>query len=468
MKYLIYPLLSLSICFGLSAVEDQNSLKVFESVIQPVFSAKCIHCHGTEKNKGKLRMHTKEDLLKGGSGAGEDMIVAGDSESSELIFRITLPKEDDEAMPPLEDEEHYNPVTSQELAVIKSWIELEASFDLMISQLEEKAKQSAIHVLENMPQKTTTNLALKTPTLPQVKPADPNLIKSLSSKGLLVMPIAQNTNAIYVNASYLGKVFDDEMIKLLHPLAEQLLWLNVARTGISDAAGPSLSKFSLLTRLHMENTNSSDAVSPHLSKLSNLKYLNLYGTKVSDASVAHLRKLSNLEKVFLWETNFTKNGASQLRKSFVDADRFDVLQSNQQKFSKLVSEVTNRHSKTVSAIEEKLAKVGAISEDKTALNEKCPVANKPAADDMFSVFEGRKIAFCCEKCKTKFNNDPASFRSKINGFQPSSDFAKIAESLKQAQLDMDNAIEAESSKPRSVSAELRSLGPEINMGWLNN
>lgn len=218
----------------------------------------------------------------------------------------------------------------------------------------------------------------------------------------------------------------------------------------------------------MENTNSSDAVSPHLSKLSNLKYLNLYGTKVSDASVAHLRKLSNLEKVFLWETNFTKNGASQLRKSFVDADRFDVLQSNQQKFSKLVSEVTNRHSKTVSAIEEKLAKVGATSEDKTALNEKCPVANKPAADDMFSVFEGRKIAFCCEKCKTKFNNDPASFRSKINGFQPSSDFTKIAESLKQAQLDMDNAIEAESSKLRSVSAELRSLGPEINMGWLNN
>ena len=31
--------------------------------------------------------------------------------------------------------------------------------------------------------------------------------------------------------------------------------------------------------------------------------------------------------------------------------------------------------------------------------------------------------------------------------QPSSDFVKIAESLKQAQLDMDNAIEAESSKP---------------------
>ena len=105
-------------------------------------------------------------------------------------------------MPPYEDDEHYNPVTNQELAVIKSWIELGASFDLMVSQLEDNAKQSAIHVLKNLPKKTTSKLALKTPTLPEVKAVDPNLIKSLSDKGLLVMPIAQNTNAIYVNASY--------------------------------------------------------------------------------------------------------------------------------------------------------------------------------------------------------------------------------------------------------------------------
>ena len=44
----------------------------------------------------------------------------GDPNGSEIIFRITLLKEDEEAMPPMEDEAHYNPVTPQELSVLKS------------------------------------------------------------------------------------------------------------------------------------------------------------------------------------------------------------------------------------------------------------------------------------------------------------------------------------------------------------
>ena len=468
MKSFIHLIIVLSIFNVLHANESQMSLKVFDRVIQPVFSARCIHCHGAEKNKGMLRMHNRDDLLRGGSGVGEDIIVAGDSEMSELIFRITLPKDDDEAMPPYEGDDHYNPVTERELEVIKSWIELGASFDLMISQLEENAKQSAIHVLQNLPKQTTSRLALKTPTLPEVKAADPNLIKSLSNKGLLVMPIAQNTNAIYVNASYTGKAFDNEMLRLLEPLAEQLLWLNLARTGITDQAGSSLSKFTLLRRLHLENTHLSDEISPHLAKLTDLEYLNLYGTKVSDASVGYLQNLKNLEKIFLWETNFTQNGAINLRKGFVNAKRYDELQANHLKHSQNVSEVTKHHSMIIKGIEEKLNEVGAISQDENAINVKCPVANKPVDKNKVSVFEGRKIAFCCDKCKDKFKNDPPSFRSKINGFEPSNDFATLTASLRQAQLAMDNAIEVESSKLRSVSTELRSIGPEINMGWLNN
>ena len=42
-----------------------------------------------------------------------------------------------------------------------------------VSQLEDNAKQSAIHVLQNLPKKTTSKLALKTPTLPEVEAADP-------------------------------------------------------------------------------------------------------------------------------------------------------------------------------------------------------------------------------------------------------------------------------------------------------
>ena len=126
--------------FKLVAEEDYLSKKVYESLIQPVFDAKCVECHGPNKNKGKLKLNTKEDLLRGGTGAGEDILIQGNADDSELIFRITLPSDDDEAMPPMEDKDHYNPVTTQELDVMKSWITLGASFNLLVSELDKKTK----------------------------------------------------------------------------------------------------------------------------------------------------------------------------------------------------------------------------------------------------------------------------------------------------------------------------------------
>ena len=93
--------------------------------------------------------------------------------------------------------------------------------------------------------------------------------------------------------------FNDEKIRLLEPIAGQILWLNLARTNISDKGISMLPKFKLLSRLHLENTNITDAATSHISKLSNLKYLNMYGTNISDTSIPHLKKLGNLKKVFL-------------------------------------------------------------------------------------------------------------------------------------------------------------------------
>ena len=52
---------------------------------------------GSAKDKGKLRMHTNETLLKGGRGVGSDIVIKGEADDSELIYRITLPKDDEEA-----------------------------------------------------------------------------------------------------------------------------------------------------------------------------------------------------------------------------------------------------------------------------------------------------------------------------------------------------------------------------------
>ena len=145
------------------------------------------------------------------------------------------------------------------------------------------------------------------------------------------MPIAQNTNALYVNASYLGKKFTDKELKLLEPLSEQLLWLNLARTSISDDSMETISKLKLLTRLHLENTSISDRSSSHLSKLSELTYLNLYGTNVSNSSVDSFKKLTKLKKIFLWKTKFTQDGVDLLKEHFANDSNYDELLKQKEK-----------------------------------------------------------------------------------------------------------------------------------------
>ena len=285
----------------LTAEENYSNKKVFESLVQPVFEAKCIECHGPNKSKGKLKLHTKEDLLKGGSGVGQDILIKGNIDDSELIYRITLPKDDDEAMPPMEDEEHYNPVSNEELSVMKAWISMGASFDLLVSDLDEKSKKYALHVFKNMPKKLLSKSLALQPKLPVVPPADPDSLVKIRQAGLLIMPIAQNTNALYVNASYSGKNFTDENINLLKPISKQLLWLNLARTGVTDQGIANLSGHLLLSRLHLENTSLTDEATHHLSMLPNIEYLNLYGTQITDASIKKLKKLKKLKKVFLWK-----------------------------------------------------------------------------------------------------------------------------------------------------------------------
>ena len=465
MRLTILSLVFITIPIFLQAENDHSSKNIYDSLIQPIFAAKCQECHGSQKSKGKLKLHTKKDFLIGGSGAGEDIVVKGNAEESELIFRITLPEEDDEAMPPMEDASHYNPVTVEELEVMKGWISLGAKFELLISDLDDKKQKSALHVLNNMPKRLLSKTLALQPKLPTVPAANPIVLENLRKHGILVMPIAQNTNTIYVNASYVGKDFDDNKIALLEPIAEQLLWLNLARTGITDKGIATLEKYPLLTRLHLENTSISDAATVHLSKLSNLEYLNLYATQVSDVSVPYLQKIDQLKKIFLWQTKITPQGAEALRKHFVDAGEYDSLMAQKKVFKTSLDKLINSEELKFQKLEQNILQASAITKDKEIINKKCPVTQKSIDPSKISIFEGRKIGFCCDKCKTKFDADGAVFRSKIKDFKASDKFLALVENMQNARLSKDNAIETSQQKLRIITGKLSKMGPQINLGF---
>jgi hypothetical protein len=465
MRLTILSLVFITIPIFLQAENDHSSKNIYDSLIQPIFAAKCQECHGSQKSKGKLKLHTKKDFLIGGSGAGQDIVVKGNAEESELIFRITLPKEDDEAMPPMEDASHYNPVTVEELEVMKGWISLGAKFELLISDLDDKKQKSAFHVLNNMPQRLLSKTLALQPKLPTVPAANPIVLENLRKHGILVMPIAQNTNTIYVNASYVGKDFDDNKIALLEPIAEQLLWLNLARTGITDKGIATLEKYTLLTRLHLENTSISDAATVHLSKLSNLEYLNLYATQVSDVSVPYLQKIDQLKKIFLWQTKITPQGAEALRRHFVDAGEYDSLMAQKKVFKTSLDNLINTEELKFQKLEQDLLQASAITKDKEVINKKCPVTQKSIDPSKISIFEGRKIGFCCDKCKSKFDADGAVFRSKIKDFKASDEFLALVENMQNARLSKDNTIETSQQKLRILTGKLSKMGPQINLGF---
>ncbi|HEX6275851.1 MAG TPA: c-type cytochrome domain-containing protein, partial [Polyangiaceae bacterium] len=99
---------------------------VFGDVVQPLFEKYCVECHGTKKQKGKLRLDSMDALMAGGEEGAA--IVAGSSAASELVRRMKLPADDDDRMPP----EGKPGPAPEELAVIAFWIDRGASPTLRV------------------------------------------------------------------------------------------------------------------------------------------------------------------------------------------------------------------------------------------------------------------------------------------------------------------------------------------------
>ena len=90
---------------------------IFQDVILPILTKRCVSCHGAEKQKGKLRLDSLELLLKGGENG--EVVKTGLPAKSPLLLRTLLPIDDDDRMPP-EGKPTLDPA---ERALIEFWIE---------------------------------------------------------------------------------------------------------------------------------------------------------------------------------------------------------------------------------------------------------------------------------------------------------------------------------------------------------
>lgn len=286
---------------------------IYKDVVASIMSAKCIACHGVEKKKGKLQLHDYASILKGGSD-GATTVIAKNTKDSLLLVRANLPKDDDDHMPPSDEPQ----LTKEEIAVLKWWIETGASETATVASLKAPADvEGALAVLlaKGLPK---TEAVAKV-TKPKAKPltdAEKKQVAEISAKmqalNASLMPLAQDTEQLRLGVINAADKFGDKELALLAPIATQILWVDLSRSQVTDAAFDTLAKMTNLERLHLENTKITDAGIAKLGALSNLEYLNLYGTKTTDGGIAKLASAKGLKKLYVWETGVTQAGAKAL------------------------------------------------------------------------------------------------------------------------------------------------------------
>ena len=168
---------------------------------------------------------------------------------------------------------------------------------------------------------------------------DSAIVQKVDQLGGTVMKIAQNEGGLEVYF-HLGRNHDglrqfespkpgapkppalDGELGLLKEV-ENLVWLHLGGTDVTDQGLPHLAGLTSLTRLHLERTKVSDAGLAHLKDLQNLAYLNLYQTGITDAGLAHLEGLKGLKNLYLWQAKVTEAGVEKLQQALPDC-KIDV------------------------------------------------------------------------------------------------------------------------------------------------
>jgi hypothetical protein len=93
----------------------------FAGDIKPIFEKSCIKCHSEQKPKGKLRLDTLENVMKGG---GDGKVVRpGSSDKSVLIVDVARIGDEEDWMPPKNNKAHIPALTKDEVGLIRAWID---------------------------------------------------------------------------------------------------------------------------------------------------------------------------------------------------------------------------------------------------------------------------------------------------------------------------------------------------------
>ena len=292
--------------YNVSNIEDAV---VFDDLIMISLKQKCIQCHGIERQKGNLRLDSKELIMKG----GKDGVVINlnDLDKSEILKRIFLDLNEEHHMPPKKKEQ----LSDEEKDILEWWIKAGAPFSKKVSEIEKSPSiDSILHVYHDKLVSFKTKKEIKrneiTP-LPQAK------LQSLTKSGWAVSIVSKSDNHLRVSGFNLEKPMDSCLVQLIE-IKDYIVELKLSFQKMDEKHLLYIAQLTNLEKLWLDHSFLTGKSINTLSTLKTLKYLNLSNNSLNVEDVIPLKDLVLLEKLYLQETGIDTKNFDNLKRSFVN------------------------------------------------------------------------------------------------------------------------------------------------------
>jgi hypothetical protein len=261
------------------------------SKIRPIFAKACVKCHGSDKQKGDLALHTPDAIRAGIN--GKPAILPGNPEKSRVYACVILPPDDPDFMP-----QKGQPLSVSDRKALFEWIKAGADLGDGVSI---PSGQGGVFLVDAIA------AGLPDP--------DAAVVAALQKDHVNVRKLSQNGRMLELDFSHSDRAHGDLKLAELAPIALNIHTLDLSRTRVKDGDLAALAGMRNLARLILSRTEIGDGGLAQLAGNAALEEINLYSTGVSDAGLAQLAALKSLKKVYLWQSKATAAGSQVLQQA---------------------------------------------------------------------------------------------------------------------------------------------------------
>ena len=285
-------------------IKDINQAVVYKDLVQYTLNQKCVQCHGSEKQKGKLRLDELSWIKAGGKNG--NLINVNNPADGELIKRILLDDIDEHHMPPKEKTQ----LTDAELVIFQWWINAGASFDKSVAALapDTKVIKALTSFIEDNQKQVKSNIKSRE----SIEPLDKRIKERLEKMGWVISSIALDDHHIRLTGYNLEGSIKDALSGAA-VISDYIVEMKLSFSALKDNDLSNLNKFKNIEKLWLDHTGISDNSLKIVEALENLEYLNIVGTNSTSYGLRGLMQMPNLKMIYAQGTAITPEEKSALK-----------------------------------------------------------------------------------------------------------------------------------------------------------